>query len=321
MPPENLRASIELLRASVTGRPIGVDRKANVLRGYVVAQLGPFKTPGRGEFDEEALREIVRLGNELKQGLKSRFNHAGMCDDGLGKHLGRARDLFMSEAKNADGATVPAVRADLHFDETALAEPPGGGKPLGLYVMDLAESDPDAISSSLVIRVNREYRLNPDGTRKKDEKGEDLPPLWRPLKLRGSDIVDTGDAVDGLLAADVIDSKPFENLWNVSDFMDDVLDGMGRDEAEERVLSFVNKYLLLRFGPKLAATATEKRFLEAVNTAIQKSAKDWSQTEERKFLTGEGAEQPLGLFATDSAQPSLADLLVKQKQRERELLV
>lgn len=36
MPPEQLRESIELLRASATARPIGVDRKANVLRGYAL---------------------------------------------------------------------------------------------------------------------------------------------------------------------------------------------------------------------------------------------------------------------------------------------
>jgi hypothetical protein len=196
---EQLRDSIELLRASATARPIGVDRKENVLRGYVVAQLGAFKSQGRGEFDLHSLEEIVRLGNASKQ-LKSRFNHETMCDSALGRYLGRPRDFFMSEAKNADGQKVPAVRADLYFDQTALDTPPDGGKALGLYVMDLAESDPDALSSSLVLRVNKEYRLKPDGTKQTGPDGEDLPPLWRPTHLRGSDIVDTGDAVDGLLS-------------------------------------------------------------------------------------------------------------------------
>ena len=44
------------LRANPLGRgAIGVDRENNVLRGYVVAQLGPFKD-GRGEFDVQLLR-------------------------------------------------------------------------------------------------------------------------------------------------------------------------------------------------------------------------------------------------------------------------
>lgn len=238
---------LELLRTAVTGRPIGVDRKANVLRGYVVAQLGPFKSEGRGEFDQFALDEILRLGGESKQGLKSRFNHPTMCDDGLGKYLGRAKDFFMGEALNADGKTVPAVRADLHFDPTALDTPPEGGKPLGEYVMDLAESDPDAISSSLVLRVNREYRLNPDGTRKRDEKDQELPPLWRPVRLFGSDIVDTGDAVDGVLS---VGGASGETLWQGAQLLDEHFAGKGREEIKARLEQFLGQYLDWKFGPE-----------------------------------------------------------------------
>lgn len=286
MPPEHLRESLELLRASATARPIGVDRKANVLRGYVVAQLGPFKSLGRGEFDQDSLDTIVRLGNELKQGLKSRFSHPTECDDGLGKHLGRTRDLFMSTAVNADGVTVPAVRGDLYFDATAMDQPPGGGKPLGLYVLDLAESDPDAISSSLVLRARREIRLNPDGTRRKDEKGEDLPPLWRPEKLRASDIVDTGDAVDGLLSEGMTDGLPNGILWTATEMLDSMFEGQDRDEIDQRINAFKERYLNLRCGPKVTPAVAS----------------------------------PVQTPAVEPTQPSLSTLLLRQRQRELESL-
>jgi hypothetical protein len=294
MPPEQLRESLELLRASATARPIGVDRKANVLRGYVVAQLGPFKSLGRGEFDQESLDAIVKLGNELKQGLKSRFSHPTECDDGLGKHLGRTRDLFMSDAVNADGVKVPAVRGDLYFDQTALDQPPAGGKPLGIYVMDLAESDPDALSSSLVLRVRREIRLNPDGTRRKDDKGEELPPLWRPEKLRASDIVDTGDAVDGLLSEGMTDGLPNAILWQATEMLDGMFDGQDRDEVDQRIDSFKARYLALRFGPK------------QVPVIIPVASPP----------TVPAAEQP----PLEPLQPSLSTLLLRQRQRELESL-
>ncbi len=229
----------------MTGRAVGVDRKANVLRGYVVAQLGPFKSSGRGEFDRAALEEIARLGNAHGPGMKSRFSHPTECSDGLGKYLGRSRAFAMSTAIDArTGNAVDAVRADLHFDATALDTPPQGGKPLGVYVMDLAESDAGAISSSLVIRVKKEYRINPDGTPVVDATGEELPPLWRPLKLSATDIVDVGDAVDDLLSADL----PNSYLWEGASILDGLFDGLSRAEIEARLNGFTAQYLDLRFG-------------------------------------------------------------------------
>lgn len=237
--------SSEWLRAGFAGRPVGVDRKAGKLLGYVVAQAGPFKSRGRGEFDRAGLEELIRLGNAARQGMKSRFSHPTECNDGLGKHLGRAANFSLSAALNAAGQAVDAVRADLTFDPTALDTPPSGGKPLGVYVMELAESDPGAVSSSIVVRVKKEYRLNPDGTPAKGEDGEELPPLWRPLKLIATDIVDTGDAVDDLLAAGL----PNDHLWEGAAVLDGLFEGQTREEVAGRLRGFLDQYLDLRFGP------------------------------------------------------------------------
>jgi len=236
----------EMLRASTSGRPVKVDREKNALRGYVVAQAGVFKDK-RGEFNSEGIAMLERMGNASKVGLKSRFNHETMCSDGVGNYLGRSKDFFLSTVKTPTGETVAAVRADLIFDQTALESPPnGGGKPLGVYVMDLAESDPEAISSSLVMIPRREFRLNGDGTRMRDDKGEDLPPLWFPEQLFGSDIVDVGAAVDGLLSFEGLRDEP---LRRGLEMLDGMFPEMTRAEVSERLHGFLGRYLDSRFGP------------------------------------------------------------------------
>ncbi len=239
------------LRADLRGRPIGVDRDAKVINGFVVAQEGPFKSEGRGEFDKNALSAIVGLMAGSAAGLKSRFTHPTMSADGLGKFLGRARNGRLDQVTVLrDGApvTLACVRADLHLSETAFRTPSGD---LGTYVMDLAESDPDALSSSLVLQREEEYRRNADGTLLCDDAGEPLPPLWRPTRLHASDVVDTGDAVDGFLAAGLsAENLPDAAHRKGAELLNQVLAGMDRREVRTRCLAWLDRYLDLRFGPE-----------------------------------------------------------------------
>lgn len=260
------RDGAELLRAGAVGNGVGVDRKANVLRGMVVAMEGDFKSPGRGSFDGDSLREIVTLGNGTVMGLRSRFSHPTECADGLGKHLGRVRHFRLGTATTWAGQDVPAVRADLYFDDTALRTPVGGGIPLGEYVMDLAESDSDAISSSLVLRAQKEYRVDRRGIKLKDAEGEDLPPLWRPTKLWASDVVDTGDAVDGILSGGSglpggisAENLPNSALWKGSKYLDQFFTGQTRDEVAGQILEVLDRYLDDRFGSREHASASPRR--------------------------------------------------------------
>lgn len=247
--PRAMPAIPEWLRAEVVGRALAVDRTAKVLRGYVVALAGPFKSRGRGEFDEKSLEMIAQIMNAKEKGIKSRFTHPDESNDGLGKFLGRARNARVATAVATwDGQPreVPAVRADLHLDPSSFSTPTGN---LGGYILDLAESDPDALSSSLVLRVKQEHRIEKDGTPKTNEKGESLPPLWRPEAIHASDIVDTGDAVDGLLSAGVdVDGLPLAALWRGAELLDGVFAGQPRNVAEARLTAFLQRYLDRRYG-------------------------------------------------------------------------
>ncbi len=233
-------------RLSAVGRAASVDRKNAVIKGYVVAQMGTFKSE-RGTFDHEALQQIVLLMATQPAGLKSRFSHPDMSNDGLGSYLGRARNPRM------DG---DRVRADLHLDPTSRTSPKGD---IGGYVMDLAESDPEALSSSLVLQADRVEILDDKGRQKLDAQGEPIPPIWRPTKLMASDIVDTGDAVDGLLSAGVdVDGLPLSALWRGAEMLDRVFADQTRGVVEARCLAWLTRYLDGRYGPDVTSRHTRR---------------------------------------------------------------
>lgn len=248
-----LKETSDWLRADTDQMELGVDRDKNVLRGYVVAQEGPFKSKGRGEFDVPALKKIVSLGNKVPLGLKSRFAHPTLSADGLGKYLGRVKNLKLDSVRvlrNGEPKLLHAVRGDLHFGKVALETPLEGGKPLGHYVMDMAESDPDAISSSLVLTSNQEHRLDPKTKRPMlDASGEPLPPLWRPTALHASDVVDTGDACDGILSAHLSASGlPDDLVRQASALLDGAFPGESLEVVKSRLHAWVDTYLAYRFG-------------------------------------------------------------------------
>lgn len=238
--PQWLRAPAPQVRAS------GVDRQAKIIRGYVVALQGTFKNVERGEFDASSLGKIVELMKLHPAGLKSRFAHPTESGDGLGKFLGRARDPFLGTATvQRDGrpVEVPAVRADLHLSASAFEANPNGN--LGEYVLKLAEEDPDALSSSLVLHTDKEFRRLADGTLATGPDGEALPPLWRPTALYASDIVDEGEAVDGLLSTGRWTGN---TVRRAHELLDNLFAGQPRKVIRGRCLAWLDRYLDHTFG-------------------------------------------------------------------------
>jgi hypothetical protein len=166
---------------------IGVDRENKTVKGYVVAQCGDFKSEGRGKFNLASLAKMIELWP--KKGLKSRFRHPNLINDGLGTLLGRSVNPRIDGGK---------LRADLVLDPSSFIAPGGN---LGSYILTLAGSDPDAFSSSLVLAADKTYELDENGRPKCDANGDRCSPLWMPTKLWASDAVDTGEAVDGFLGS------------------------------------------------------------------------------------------------------------------------
>lgn len=231
-------------------RPASVDRASKVIHGVVVAQLGAFKSEGRGEFDQQSLDLLLSLWPA--NGLKSRFAHPTESSDGLGKHLGRMKSPRMSTVvldRDGQQVTIPCVRADLHLSPTAFAGNPNGN--LGEYVLHLAETDPEAFGTSLVLSVDKSLRRKDDGTPQLDADGRELPPLWRPKKLFASDVVDEGDSTDTFLGVEAAAESLHwtrEYLAPACAALDKLFAGQPRRTVEARVRSFLTRYLDRRYG-------------------------------------------------------------------------
>lgn len=204
------------------------SRGIGVIRGFAVMTKGFVKDMRGWEIDDTTLEQIVSSGNAPSLGLKARFGHPNMSNEALGTLLGRVKNF----RKDDD-----IVRADLFMDDTAYKTPNGD---LATYILDLAENDPDAFGSSVVLGdYELAKRLNDDGTEKKDENGKALPPLLRVKKLFATDIVDDPAANDGLFAY----GRSVTPSAEMTAFLDKFLT---QPEAVEKTICFLEKYGLNR---------------------------------------------------------------------------
>lgn len=315
------RAAVaEPLASGESSDAVGVDREAEMIRGMICAQEGPFKSEGRGEFNRDGLTEIIRLIAAAPNGLKCRFTHPDMSNDGLGKFLGRVRNprLDFIERRESRGQLkadrIACVRADLHLDPSSHDTPHGD---LGKYVLDLAASDSDAMSSSLVIEPEEEYRVNPDGTAQRDAEGNYLPPLWHPIALHAVDIVDTGDAVDGLLSAKLdFDGLPDGVVRQAARLMQRQFAGKPRAFVRDRCLAWLDRYLDRTYGLEEAVESettkppetTETEEETAENTAGHADVESPENTYSSAVAAdGEPGAAPETVPAEDTAEATAYD--------------
>ena len=201
------------------GGGVQVNREKEVIAGFAVVTKGVTHDE-RGEFDEVALNSVVEFGNQAKAGIKSRFGHPNMSGTALGTFLGRAKNF------RRDG---DVVRADLHIDPTAHKTPDGD---LAGYVMTLAQSDPDAFGSSMVIHWEEEFK------KETGKDGKALPPYIRVKKLMSVDVVDDPAANDGLFGMPFF-SESVKPSAEITAFLDKFLN---QPEAVEKVISFLQRY-------------------------------------------------------------------------------
>ena len=90
---------------------------------------------------------------------------------------------------------------DLVFDKSAFLTAPGSVSH-GEYLLSRAKGDPSSFGSSLVLSTDKIVRQTNHAKPARDENGNPLPPLWRPLQVHSVDFVDNPDAAhSGFLSA------------------------------------------------------------------------------------------------------------------------
>jgi len=228
-----LKAShrLEITRGIKNGKA-GVDRTyeddkyKGVIHGFAVMTKGNVKDSRGYEIDDKTLDQIVEAGQKHdKLGLKSRFGHPNMSETALGTFLGRAKDFY----KDGD-----IVRADLYVSRTAYETPDGN---LAGYVLDLAEKDPDAFGTSVVLgEWELGLKLDGNDVPMKGKDGREIQVL-RVKTLLAVDTVDDPAANNSLFGK--FFNSSVELSAKASEFLDKLLNS---PDALDRVLMFLERY-------------------------------------------------------------------------------
>lgn len=177
----------------------GGDMKAGIIRGCSLCMEG--EALGHGywidsEFIQQLNAAAVASGNA---GLKARFTHPSLSGDGLGTFLGRMKGHSVAGQKCV---------GDLHLSPVAHKSPDGN---LAEYVMDLADSDPEAFGMSIVFEhdweAERAYALANGAEEKVDPE---FGPYIDWENFKSTDPANTENLPHARLAdvfaADVVDS-------------------------------------------------------------------------------------------------------------------
>ncbi len=264
-----------------------VDRQRHVITGVAMLQVGPLNEGDSRPWvvDEETIKQVVSMGNASPKGLKARWTHPNMSNDGMGNFLGRWKRFRLSEDKQT-------VLADLHIARLALR----GDDSRGAYVEDMAEQEPDAFGVSIFPVLNRSEMESL-------ENDEGVMPM-RLRKLMAGDVVDEPAATRGGFFGGQLSIATAPHQATAA--LDQLFAEATPEVIRARVGSFVDTYLASRFGgqslcngePKMSkdttpaepAAITQEALTSALSTFGEKLL---SQVDEKLAAIGKPAEPPV----------------------------
>jgi hypothetical protein len=198
-----------------------VDTAAGIIHACSVAVAG--EAAGHQLiFDNKTLLQLLDIGNRRQGGIKSRFTHPGLSDDGLGKFLGRMRNFALVGDR---------LVGDLHLSNSSANTPNGN---LRDYILGLAAEDAAAFGISVVVDLEK-FWIDQDG--KETKVGADLSvrppnpmykyPVARILSFVAADAVDEPalnpqglfNANGSLVASNQIADEVFGELDNYIQYL------------------------------------------------------------------------------------------------------
>jgi hypothetical protein len=195
-----------------------VDAKAGVINACSVAVAG--EAAGHQLiFDQTTLRQLLDIGNSRQGGIKSRFTHPGLSEDGLGKFLGRMRNFHLAGDR---------LVGDLYLSNSSANTPHGNLKD---YILALATEDPAAFGISVVVDLEKFWiDLTGKETPVKEPKPDKTMykyPVARILSFVAADAVDEPalnpaglfNAHGNLVASNQVADEVFQELDNYIQFL------------------------------------------------------------------------------------------------------
>lgn len=257
---------------------LNIDRENGILKNVCIANFGANKNDSF--FDEQFIIDLIKLGNQTDQGIKSRFGHPNMCGNAFGSYIGRYKN-FNIQNGNAFG--------DLHLDPiTKKTQVEGKGIMMFDYIMDMSESNPDMFGNSIHIfsecfekEINGEKQI-----------------LHRLESFKASDLVDDPAATDSLFSA------PNDLGAIVTKFLDTnpkIFDTISKQPAIiqdffERYANYSNRKSLINFNMS---------FLDKLKTKF--SEKKQGSTFDLDITLADGK---IVTVVTDAEQPMVGDKVV-----------
>jgi hypothetical protein len=218
--------------------PARVDREGGVIYGAAIIQAGDLNAgdPRPFTIDNETLQQVMRFGSASRTGIKARFTHPNMSNDGMGSYLGRWTNFRI------DGDTV---RADLHIADAAYTSPQGD---LGNYVMDLAEQDPESFGVSVAMRYDEQKLTEFEDARYRESDNDKRKKMRWPMRfaaMKAADVVDSPAATrTGLFS--LTEADPRNLPAQATALLDAYFSDAPAAAIRERINGFLNRYLASR---------------------------------------------------------------------------
>ena len=251
--------------------------------------------------DAVTLEQVAEYANKGNNGIKSRFTHPSMSADGMGRHLGRLKNVRVEDDK---------VIGDLHFAQSAHATPEGD---LAEYVMKLAEEDPAAAGLSIVFEHDQEAEkkyvesFTDDSFESPDPNNEKNLPHVRLEKLRAADIVDEPAAnPDGLFDRQTLARDVDELLTYAAGLSSDKPKTLAFGIDADRAGQFLRRWLeghqlsIVSLSEEIPAMSENTEVLETVasdSSPADSFTREQFQSQLAAYVDRFGAENGLKWFS------------------------
>lgn len=233
---------------------VNVDRTKGVIKDIVIIEGG---LDANGDnIDDTALNQILSLGNQQTQGVKSRFGHPNMCDTAPGAYIGRYKDHRII---NENGKAK--VIADLYLSDVC-KNSPGRGDVYN-YILDMAEKEHDMFGNSI------EFRRDKPFVQVEKVGDEEIRTEFVRFKTYvASDLVDSPAATESLFKADDDYAAKATEFFNENPEILDIIDA-NPEILEDFLTKYENyKSMKAKETPK-TETTVELTTVASLKTSIQ----------------------------------------------------